>query len=95
MTFLEKMDARVAASLSSRKKWWKSQRDLRIDDTVLVISTDTPHGQWPLERVTDIYPRSDGHVRVVKVLVAGKEIMHPITKLCPLEYGCDEDECWN
>ena len=81
-------------SLSPRKKWTKCKRDLRIGNVVLIVSTDTPRGQWPLGRITNTHPGSDGHVRVVDVLVGDKEMRRPITKVCPLEFGCDGEEQW-
>ena len=35
-------------NLNARKKWFKHGKDLKVGDTVLVISPDTPRGQWPL-----------------------------------------------
>ena len=81
-------------SLSARTKWWKEKRDLRVGDIVLVVSPDSFRGHWPLGRITETCPGHDGHVRVARVFVGGKEILLPITKLCPLEFGCNSDEQW-
>ena len=82
------------SGLSPRKKWWKPQRDLRVGDVVLVASSDTPRGHWPLGRVTAVHKGDDGHVRVVKLQVGQNEMLRPITKVCPLEFGCDGLEEW-
>ena len=71
--------------LSARSKWCKPYNNFAVGDVVLVMSPDTPRGKWPLGRVMEVYPGKDGFVRVVKVLVNGKEISRPISKLCPLE----------
>ena len=73
--------------LSSRKKWNQERRDLHTGEVVLVMSTDTARGRWPLGRVTEVYPGPDGRVRVAKVQVGQNSITRPITKLRPLE--CD------
>ena len=73
--------------LSSREKWNQERRDLHTGEVVLVMSTDTARGRWPLGRVTEVYPGPDGRVRVAKVQVGQNSITRPITKLCPLE--CD------
>ena len=72
-------------SLNPRRKWQQTKRDLQIGDVVVVVSKDTPRGSWPLGRVMQVYPGEDGHVRVVKLLVGKKEVVRPVTKVCPLE----------
>ena len=71
--------------LNARKKWFKSQRDVQIGDVMIVISPDTPRGNWPLGHVLDVYPGKDGHVRVAKLQVGSGTLTRPVTKLCPLE----------
>ena len=71
--------------LNARKKWFKSQRDVQIGDVMIVISPDTPRGNWPLGRVLDVYPGKDGHVRVAKLQVGSGTLTRPVTKLFPLE----------
>ena len=52
---------------------------------MLVVSTDTPRGKWPLGRVLEVYPGKDCHVRVAKIPVENGTLMRIVTKLCPLE----------
>ena len=59
-------------ALNVRRKWLTVERDIQVDDVVLVMSPKTPRGHWPLGRIVDIYPGKDGHVRVAKVQV-GRE----------------------
>ena len=73
-------------SLNSRKKWNNEKDDFKVGDIVLVLSNDTPRGQWPLGRVTQIFVGSDGRVRVVKVQVGRNELTRSVHKLVPLEY---------
>ena len=72
-------------ALNARKKWLTVERDIEVDDVVLVISPKTPRGHWPLGRIVEVYPGKDGHVRVAKVQVGKEELLRPITKLCQLE----------
>lgn len=76
-------------ALSRRKKWHQQKRDLEVDDVVIVIYPDCARGDWPLGRVIETYPGSDKRVRAAKLLVKNKEIVRPITKLCPLELESD------
>ena len=68
-----------------KAKWFKIKRDVKLGDIVLVISSDTSRGQWPLGRILEVYPGKDGHVRSVKVQVGDKQYLRPIVKVCPLE----------
>ena len=77
-------------TLNRRTKWQKEQKDVQVNDVVLVIDPDTPRGQWPLGRVLEIYPGKDNHVRAVKVQVGRKELIRPVIKICPLECAKDD-----
>ena len=68
-------------TLQPRGKWLKEQRDLIVDDVVLVADEKTPRGMWPLGRVCGTFPGKDCHVRKVEVLCRGKRYIRPITKL--------------
>ncbi len=69
-------------SLNPRQKWKTLSRDLCANDVVLVISPDTPRGQWPLGRIVRTYPGRDGHVRVVDVRIGQSVITRPAKKIC-------------
>ena len=71
--------------LLNRQKWNKERTNVKVDDIVLVADVNTPRGDWPLGRITELLPSKDGLVRSVKVLFAGKEKIRPINKLCVLE----------
>ena len=73
--------------LNKRHKWLKIQKDFKIGDVVLVLSTDIGRGKWQIARILDVFPGKDGHIRVVKVKIDDSEYIRPISKLCPLE--CD------
>ena len=78
-------------SLHPRTKWRRERRDLKKDDIVLVVSTDTPRGRWPLARVIDVFPGRDSHVRVVQLRLGNKIITRPISKVCPLKPADGDD----
>lgn len=40
--------------------------------------------QWRLGPVEEVFPSQDGQVRVVQVSTKGQKLIHPITRLCPL-----------
>lgn len=72
--------------LNSRGKWNRECKDIRVDDIVIVVNPDVSRANWPLGRVTTVFPSKDGHIRAATILLGtGKEITRPIVKLCPLE----------
>ena len=71
--------------LNTRKKWVHPQKDLKEGDVVIVMNQNEPRGNWPLGRIVEVFPGSDGHVRVVRLKIGTNTIVRPISKLCPLE----------
>ena len=71
--------------LNTRKKWFRTQRDVEVGDVMLVVFPDTPRGNWPMGRVLAVHPGNDGPVRVAKMQVGQGTLVKPVTKLCPLE----------
>jgi hypothetical protein len=74
-------------SLNVRSKWFHLQRNLKVGDVVLVVDPNAKRGDWPLGRVTQVYPAKDGLVRVVEVKVGKSIYKRPIHRLCPLEFA--------
>ena len=74
-------------TLSARKKWHRVHRGVQVGEIVIVISPDTTRGNWPLGRILEVYPGTDGRVRVAKVQVGEGTLVRSVNKLCPLE--CD------
>ena len=72
-------------SLAKRPKWHNVTENFKVGDLVLMLSPDTPRGQWPMGRIEATYPGKDGHVRTAKVRIQGTSLLRPIVKLCPLE----------
>ena len=59
---------------------------------VLVLSADTPRGQWPLGRITKTITGSDGRVRVVNVQAGRNKLTRSVHKLVPLEFDGQIDK---
>ena len=55
----------------SRKKWFSSQKNLKVGEVVVVIDTDMARRDWKVGRIEQVYPGNDGLVRVVDVKVRG------------------------
>lgn len=69
------------SQMLARSKWKTDQRNAAIDDVVLVRADNVPPTQWPMGRVTAVYPGPDGLVRSVDVFMKGKTYRRPIVKL--------------
>ena len=72
-------------SLQERQKWHKTQRNLQTGELVLIADDNVPRHQWPIGRVTNVFPGSNGLVRSVEVRAKGPTYRRPITKICLLE----------
>ena len=68
-----------------RQKWFNKQRNLRINDVVLIADDSAPRSRWALERITSVYPGSNGTVRTVLVKTGVTTLKRPIHKLCLVE----------
>ncbi len=54
-------------SLISRKKWRNEERNISVNDVVLVADLGVLHGKWKFGRVVNTYSGKDGRVRAGKV----------------------------
>lgn len=70
--------------LQQRPKWAMVQENVEIGNLVLVKDERLPSTCWMLGRVSNLYPGSDGLVRVVELKSNGKFIKRPVTKICML-----------
>ena len=57
----------VLSLLVQRRKWNSKKRIVQVDDIVIAQDGTAIRGKWKPEGVVDVYPRSGGKVRNVKV----------------------------
>lgn len=67
--------------LQMRYKWKYPQRDISLDDLVVIKNEQLPPTSWKLGRVVRICPGTDGHVRVADVKTENGVIRRSISKL--------------
>ncbi|XP_055708913.1 uncharacterized protein LOC129805179 [Phlebotomus papatasi] len=70
--------------LQERKKWKKSEPNVRVGDLALLSKDNEPSIRWPLGEVTHVHPGPDGLVRVVDIRTATGTYRRPITRLALL-----------
>ncbi|XP_055623250.1 uncharacterized protein LOC129766687 [Toxorhynchites rutilus septentrionalis] len=66
-------------------------RNINTGNIVVLIEDNQPPLQWPLARITELHPGSDGVVRVVTVKTRNGTYRRPVNKICPLP-GEDVDQ---
>ena len=72
-------------SLNVRKKWTKVQRNVKVNDIVLLYYSNTPRPYWSLARVIKVHPSKDELVPSVTLKLPNTTLVHPVNKLCLLE----------
>lgn len=78
-------------ALQERQKWNDEQRNIAVNDIVLVMENNTPRCNWPLARVVEVYTsRKDGLVRSVKIKTKTSELVRPVDKIVLLEAAQQE-----
>lgn len=70
--------------LHQRNKWTSEKENLKVGDLVLLKEDNLLPGHWPLGRVLEIHPGSDGLVRVATVKTKTSVFKRPIHKLSRL-----------
>ena len=56
-------------STLNRRKKGDNYTEMKEGDIVLIISRESPRGDWPLGKIVSVHPGKDGHIRVVKIQV--------------------------
>lgn len=77
--------------LSTRAKWRQRQKDLELNDIVIIKDDNLPPGKWNLGRVVMLHPGSDGHVRVVTLKTKNGHLKRPVVKLSLLPTNKSDD----
>ena len=70
--------------MQERQKWSKVRENLKKGDVVVIVDPTSPRSSWPLARILETKPDSEGLVRSVKLKTKTGILERPITKLCLL-----------
>ncbi|XP_031638866.1 uncharacterized protein LOC116350989 [Contarinia nasturtii] len=71
-------------SQQPRKKWHKTNENIKTGDLAVIIDDNIPPAKWILGRVIRVHPGSDGLVRMATLKTRNGELQRPIVKLCKL-----------
>lgn len=72
-------------SLRKRHKHLQPRPNLQRGDLVIITTEEMPRCSWPLGRVVEVMPGTDGLVRRARVKTAKREFIRSVDKLCLLE----------
>ena len=53
-------------TLNARKKWFKEEKDIEVDDIVIIFDPDTLRGHWPLGKVKKVCKGHDDMLELLK-----------------------------
>lgn len=83
--FWKKWSTEYLHQLQQRVKWQNEEPNMEPGNIVLIKDEKTTATRWPLARIAEVHPGSDGKVRVVTVKTGqGSTLKRPISKICPL-----------
>ena len=68
--------------LQTRQKWFRTIRNLLVNDVVLVVDKSSPRGTWLLGRVIETFPDANNLIRSARVRTKHSVVLRPISKLC-------------
>ncbi|KAL4100913.1 hypothetical protein QTP88_020938 [Uroleucon formosanum] len=83
-SFWRRWSSEYLTTLQERSRWTKGVPNVKIDDMVVVVDTQNPPLLWRLGRIVELFPGTDGHVRVARVLTRAGSVVRPVVKLVPL-----------
>ncbi|XP_023314139.1 uncharacterized protein LOC111693556 [Trichogramma pretiosum] len=82
----------VLSQMQQRSKWLTARESLRPGDMVLLKDDLCSPSSWPLARVEQVHPGSDGLVRVATIKTASSTFTRPIVKLIKLPTDAQAEE---
>ncbi|XP_060772289.1 uncharacterized protein LOC132883105 [Neoarius graeffei] len=87
-TFWDRWRKQYLSTLQPRRKWQADKQNITVGTVVLMKDCQSKRNDWPLARITKVFPSEDGRVRKVEVKVADKEgvklFLRPITQVITL-----------
>jgi len=79
--FWKRWHQEYLTSLQQRGKWSNKERNIAVDNIVLVNDSNLPPAVWILARIVETHPGPDGLVRAVKLKTSTGDMTQPINKL--------------
>jgi hypothetical protein len=80
-SFWKRWTRDVFPCLVPRKKWNIEQRNVEVNDVVMMVDSNAVKGNWTIGRITEVHPGKDGKIRNVTVKTPNGTYGRPITKI--------------
>ncbi|GFU46835.1 integrase catalytic domain-containing protein [Trichonephila clavipes] len=87
--FWNRWSTEYLTHLQTRAKWSLQNPNLMENQLVLLKDPNTKPLDWPMGRILEVFPGSDGLVRVVNVKTSTGILKQAITKVVPLPIPVD------
>ena len=71
-------------TLQQRQKWFTDTPNIAVGDVVLIHCDNVTSQHWNLGRVEQVFPGTDGRVRVVSLRTRNTILRRPVNKISPL-----------
>ncbi|KAL0841161.1 hypothetical protein ABMA28_014907 [Loxostege sticticalis] len=82
--FWHRFSLEYVSQLQQKSKWQTGKRELKLGSLVIVKDNTLPPLLWSLGRVVNVYPGSDGIVRVAELKTKRGTIRRAFNNICPL-----------
>ena len=80
-------------TLQQRQKWNERERNVSVNDIVLILDENKPRSLWPLGRVLEVHTNHNDHlVRSVKLKTSTTVLVRPVSKIVLLEPGDTQED---
>ncbi|XP_052750491.1 uncharacterized protein LOC113515828 [Galleria mellonella] len=88
--FWKRWQLEYVSELQQRQKWRIPDRQLQINDLVLLKEDNSPPMCWRMGRICSLFPGQDGVVRVVEIKTAAGNFRRAVKYICPLMEPSEE-----
>ncbi|KAL0818992.1 hypothetical protein ABMA28_008279 [Loxostege sticticalis] len=82
--FWHRFALEYVSQLQQKSKWQTGKKELKLGSLVIVKDNTLPPLLWSLGRVVNVYPGSDGIVRVAELKTKRGTIRRAFNNICPL-----------
>ncbi|XP_039531128.1 uncharacterized protein LOC120485874 [Pimephales promelas] len=79
-------------SLQARQKWQTERKSLQSGDVVMIVDPQLPRALWPVGKITQVFPGTDGRVRTASVDVKGRTYTRIAARLIQLPALPEDDQ---
>lgn len=78
--------------LQRRQKWQTDSAEVSPNDVVMIVDPTLNRAQWPIGRIAETFPGSDGRIRTASVKIKDKVYTRPVARLIKLPEMSDLDD---